>query len=196
MSANLVSSISILSFYITNATMITIYTDGSSIGNPGPWWRGVLIVKNWDYKIKHDIEIVWGEQWTTNNRMELLALIKALEWIREQWYSNMPITIHMDSMYVHDGIEKYLTGRIAKGWRLANKKPVLNKDLRSIVSTILPRYSHVSWKRVKAHATNAHNNKVDQLARKEAIRMQKLLPPDFTPPIVTQNADTAQKPLF
>jgi ribonuclease HI len=97
-------------------------------------------------------------------------------------------------MYVHNGIEKYLSSWIARGWRLANKKPVLNKDLWMTLNTLLPMCPHVVWQWVKAHSTSAHNNQVDKLARQKALLIQSQLPIWFVPPI-TIGVDT-QKPLF
>jgi ribonuclease HI len=79
-------------------------------------------------------------------------------------------------MYVHNGIEKYLSSWIARGWRLANKKPVLNKDLWMILNTLLPTCPYVVWKWVKAHSTSVHNNHVDKLARQKALLIQSQLP--------------------
>lgn len=162
--------------------MIHIYTDWSSIGNPWPWWWGVLVVKNKSLSIEDAIEVSWWEQWTTNNRMELTAVIEGLKWIVKNEYLDKEITIHMDSMYVHDGILKYLSWWIARWWKLANKKPVLNKDLWLEIHTYLGQCSHITRKRVKAHATSIYNNRIDEIARKQALKIQKSLPPWYTPP--------------
>lgn len=174
--------------------MITIYTDGSSIWNPGPGWWWVLILKNIQLWIKTDIELSWWEEWTTNNRMELLAVIEALKWLNGNWYKDSHTTLYMDSMYVHNWIEKFLASWIARWRRLANKKPVLNKDLWVELNALLPTCPHITRKWVKAHATSKHNNIVDKLARQKALSIQKSLPKDFTPPISAEM--NAQKPLF
>ena len=174
--------------------MITIYTDGSSIWNPGPWGWWVLVVKNVQLWIKSDVELAGGEEWTTNNRMELSAVIEALKWIQVNWHTDSPTTLYMDSMYVHNGIEKFLASWIARGWRLANKKPVLNKDLWMELNTLLPTCPHVIRKWVKAHATSKHNNAVDRLARGKALAIQKTLPKNFIPPVAPDM--NTQKPLF
>lgn len=174
--------------------MITIYTDGSSIWNPGPWGWWFLVVKNMQLWIKSDIEIAWGEERSTNNRMELSAVIQALNRLVDNWYKDELVTIYMDSMYVHDWIEKYLAGWIARGWRLANKKPVLNKDLWMMLNTLLPCCSHITRKWVKAHASSKYNNTVDRLARNKALLIQKWLPKNFVPPI--SETMNMQKPLF
>ena len=174
--------------------MIKIYTDWSSIWNPWPGWWWVLVVQNAAYGIKSDVELSGWEDWTTNNRMELSAVIHALKWIVEKWHSGTMVEIHMDSMYVHDWISKYLVWWIARGWRLANKKPVLNKDLWIELNGLLPQCPQVIRKWVKAHATSKYNNKVDRLARGKAILMQKNLPKNFTPPVPVEM--NSQKPLF
>lgn len=174
--------------------MIKIYTDWSSIWNPWPWWWWVLVVQNTSCGIKSDIELDGWEDWTTNNRMELSAVIEALTWIIENWYSSTHVEIHMDSMYVHDWINKYLVWWIARWWKLANKKPVLNKDLWMTLNTLLPQCPHVTRKWVKAHASSKYNNIVDRLARWKALSIQKSLPKNFTPPVPIEM--NSQKPLF
>lgn len=126
--------------------------------------------------------------------MELSAVIEALKWLNTNWHTNAPTTLYMDSMYVHNGIEKFLASWIARGWRLANKKPVLNKDLWMKLNTLLPTCPQITRKWVKAHATSKHNNAVDRLARGKALSIQKNLPKNFNPPIALDM--NTQKPLF
>lgn len=114
--------------------------------------------------------------------MELLALIKALMWVIDEGSAHHHICIYMDSKYVHDAIETYLSQRIARWRRLANKKPVLNKDLREQVPALISQIPNLSWKRVKAHAVDKDNNLVDVIARRHALKLQKELPYDFVPP--------------
>ncbi len=174
--------------------MITIYTDGSSLGNPGPGGWGALILKNDALRIKSDVKLSGWEEWTTNNRMEILAVISSLQRLVDAWYAHEQITIHMDSMYVHDGIEKYLASWIARGRRLANKRPVMNKDLWMQMHQLLSQFPSISWRWVKAHATSKYNNAVDLLARRAAMKIQASLPEGYTPPI--KEDPNQQKPLF
>ena len=161
--------------------MITIYTDGSSLGNPGPWGRGVIVIGEpqiWEDGAMRQRKktFVGGEDHTTNNRMELTAVIQALQFLRDQWVAEKEIGIHMDSMYVRDGIEKYLDARVARWRKLASKKPVLNQDLRAQIYELRPHFPHIHRLRVKAHAYDPLNNEVDKLARGEAEKIQKNLP--------------------
>ncbi len=146
--------------------MITLYTDWSSIWNPWPWWRWVLIkLPSGDKKLSG------GEDMTTNNRMELTAAEEALA--RAKQHANRePVVIFTDSKYVYDGITQYLTQRKARGRKLANKKPVLNKDLREKIDTLLV-WSLAEWKWVKAHDTSIENNSVDKIARREALKRSR-----------------------
>lgn len=143
--------------------MITIYTDGASQGNPGPGGYGVVM----KYK-KHRKEISAGFQKTTNNRMELLAVIVALEALKEK---NLPVTIYSDSKYVVDSVEKgWLWGWVKKGFK--GKK---NKDLWL---RFIPAYKNqkVKFRWVKGHAGIPENERCDQLAVEAAE--QNRLPKD------------------
>lgn len=125
-----------------------------------------------------------GEQRTTNNRMELTA---ALETLRRcsQFLTDSPgtpIIVHTDSTYVHDALTQYLDRRVAKNRKLANRRPVQNRDLREQVVPYKKLIGELSRQRVKAHAYSAQNNAVDRLARKAATEQQDALPYDFVPP--------------
>ncbi len=261
--------------------MIKIYTDGSSIGNPGPWWWAILVLhddkkKAWwnagtlletdplwtvpnddaidenqlselknmqpigrghvvgmpesalvideketeqqleinaqkkpqsakwniisvsqslfpteDARENHTLEnaiqkthtsvgkavsIAWKEDHTTNNRMELTAVISALLYIQQETFFDKHVVLYMDSTYVHDWLDSYLAQRIARWRRLANKKPVQNIDLRKQLSKLkgdIEAAMAISWwnlqrARVKAHRTDKYNNLVDILAREQA----------------------------
>ena len=134
---------------------VEIFTDGACSGNPGPggWgavlrWRGV------------EKELSGGENPTTNNRMELMAAIRALEALKRP----SAVTIHTDSRYVHDGITRYLKNWQKNGWRTADKKPVKNIDLWQRLDQALHAHE-VHWRWVKGHAGHPENERADALAR-------------------------------
>ena len=134
---------------------ITIYTDGSSLGNPGPGGYGIVIMQ--DGKTK---EFSQGFRKTTNNRMELLATIIAIE----SSPKNVKIEIFSDSSYVVNAINKNWLDKWQKnGWKTANKKRVKNKDLWQRLLRILNQ-SQIKWNWVKGHAGNKHNERCDELA--------------------------------
>ncbi len=133
---------------------ITIYTDGACVGNPGPGGYGVLIL---GLKPKR---LSGGFAHTTNNRMELMACIKALE---EMEGKKTPIELFTDSTYVRNGITDWVNGWKAKGWKTSMKKPVKNADLWMRLDA-LNGQSNVEWKWVRGHNGNPHNETVDTLA--------------------------------
>ncbi len=133
---------------------VVLYTDGACSGNPGPGgWGCVLIYKD----IEKDLS--GGEAQTTNNRMELTAVIEGLKALKE----SCEIELYTDSKYVMDGVTKWLEGWQAKGWKRADKKPVLNVDLWQLLQTELQRHQ-ITWHWVKGHAGNVYNERVDALA--------------------------------
>ena len=134
-----------------------IYTDGACSGNPGPGGWGVVII---DEKNNH-IELSGSEKSTTNNRMELLAPIKALKKIKEE----ANITIFTDSTYLKNGITEWIKKWEINGWKSANKKPIKNKDLWQELNKLTQK-KDIAWKWVKAHAGNPLNELADQLATK------------------------------
>ena len=136
------------------------YTDGACSGNPGPGgWGALLIAKDGDTLLKSR-ELFGGEQNTTNNRMELLAAINALNALE------MPstITVVTDSVYVKDGITKWIFGWKSRGWKTAAKKPVKNVELWKDLDAATQRHS-VTWEWIKGHAGHEENEKADELAR-------------------------------
>ena len=136
------------------------YTDGACSGNPGPGgWGALLIAKDGDTLLKSR-ELFGGERNTTNNRMELLAAINALNAL------DMPsiITVVTDSVYVKDGITKWIFGWKSRGWKTAAKKPVKNVELWKDLDAATQRHS-VTWEWIKGHAGHEENEKADELAR-------------------------------
>jgi len=132
-----------------------VYTDGACSGNPGPGGWGATI------KIEDEtFEIFGGEDNTTNNRMELIAAIKALEYLNE----NHKITLYTDSNYVKDGITKWIFNWKKNNWKTSTKKPVKNSDLWIQLDEIQNK-REVKWNWVKGHAGNLGNERADELAR-------------------------------
>ena len=141
-------------------TNLFAYTDGACSGNPGPGgWGALLIARDGDEIVK-ERELKGGEAQTTNNRMELLAAITALETLA----GPSTITIVTDSSYVKDGITKWIFGWKKKGWKTANKKPVKNEELWKRLDAATVRHN-VSWEWVKGHAGHPENERADELAR-------------------------------
>ncbi len=134
--------------------IVTIYTDGACSGNPGPGGWGALLLYGDTEK-----ELTGGEFNTTNNRMELTAAIEALTALRRR----CTIHLHTDSIYVKDGITKWITGWKAKGWKTAAKKPVKNEDLWKALDAAATKHD-IEWKWVKGHAGDPGNERADALA--------------------------------
>ena len=134
---------------------VDIYTDGACSGNPGPGGWGVLIQLN-----DKNIELSGGDNETTNNRMELMAAIKALEEINKDY----KINLYTDSNYVKDGITSWISNWKKNNWKTANKKEVKNKDLWIRLDAAIEG-KDISWIWVKGHAGNAGNEQADYLAR-------------------------------
>lgn len=134
---------------------IKIYTDGACSGNPGPGGWGAILCWN-----DHEKELSGGESDTTNNRMEMMAVIKALEALK---HNKAPVTIYTDSKYVLQGATEWLEGWKARGWRSANKKPVKNQDLWERIDSLLQEHS-VTFIWVKGHSGHEMNERVDKLA--------------------------------
>lgn len=137
------------------AKHIEIYTDGACSGNPGPGGWGALLLYG-----KHEKELSGYEEETTNNRMEMTAVIEALKAIKH----HCKIDLYTDSTYVKDGVEKWLEGWKARNWKTASKKPVKNQDLWQELDQILTQHD-ISWHWVKGHSGHAENERVDTLAR-------------------------------
>lgn len=136
------------------------YTDGACSGNPGPGgWGVLLIAKDGDTVIKERY-LCGGEPETTNNRMELMAAIMALETLARP----SELTIITDSAYVKNGITGWLHGWKRNGWRTTSKKPVKNVDLWQRLDEARDRH-HVTWEWIKGHAGHPENERADELAR-------------------------------
>ncbi len=136
------------------------YTDGACSGNPGPGGWGALLIAREGDKVLKERALSGGEAETTNNRMELLAAITALETLDRP----TKVTLITDSVYVKDGITKWIYGWKARGWKTAAKKPVKNEELWKRLDAAATRH-HVTWEWVKGHAGHPENERADELAR-------------------------------
>ncbi|WKJ92060.1 ribonuclease HI [Methylomonas montana] len=135
-------------------TEVIIYTDGACKGNPGPGGWGVRM----EYKA-YEKELYGGETETTNNRMELMAAIQALETLTKP----CSIRLHTDSKYVLQGITEWLVNWKKRAWKTAANKPVKNEDLWRRLDTAIQRHN-IDWIWVKGHAGDVGNERADQLA--------------------------------
>ena len=135
---------------------IEIYTDGACKGNPGPGGWGVLLKSKDAEK-----ELFGGELATTNNRMEMMAVIEALSALKRPCHVNL----HVDSQYVLKGMTEWLAGWKARGWKTASKQAVKNVDLWKRLDEARGRH-HVDWRWVKGHAGHELNERADGLARR------------------------------
>ncbi len=137
-------------------TAVELYTDGACKGNPGPGGWGALL--RWG---EHEKELCGGEPQTTNNRMELMAVIQALEALKRP----TSIVISVDSRYVQDGVEKWMPRWKRNGWQTRERKPVKNQDLwQRLDQALLPH--RVSWRWIKGHSGHPDNERADQLANR------------------------------
>ena len=136
------------------------YTDGACSGNPGPGGWGVLMIARDGGVTVKERTLQGGEAETTNNRMELLAAISALEALKR----GAAITIVTDSAYVKNGVSQWIHGWKRNGWRTADKKPVKNVDLWQRLDEAQARHE-VIWEWIKGHAGHAENERADELAR-------------------------------
>ena len=137
---------------------VTIHTDGACSGNPGPGGWGVIL--QWG---GHTRELKGGETHTTNNRMELMAAIKALETLKR----SCDVDLHTDSEYLRQGITDWINGWKRNGWRTTARKPVKNSDLWQRLDAAVHRHT-VHWHWVRGHSGHDLNERADELAR-EAI---------------------------
>lgn len=140
---------------------VEIFTDGACSGNPGPGGWGAILRAG-----EHEKELSGGEDETTNNRMELMAAISALEELK----APSQVDLHTDSTYVKDGITKWIHNWERNGWKTAAKKPVKNVDLWKRLQSALARHE-VSWHWVKGHAGHPDNERADELARNAITRL-------------------------
>jgi ribonuclease HI len=137
------------------AQIVEIFTDGACSGNPGPGgWAAILRTGG------HERELSGGEEQTTNNRMELMAAIRALEALKRP----SSVRLHTDSRYVMDGATKWLKNWKANGWKTADKKPVKNEELWRALESAMTEHT-IAWKWVAGHSGHAENDRADALAR-------------------------------
>lgn len=141
---------------------VVVYTDGGCRGNPGPGAYAAVLQYGGKKK-----ELSGGERHTTNNRMELMAAIKALEALERP----SRVKIVTDSQYLQRGITEWLPRWEKKGWRTADRKPVLNRDLWERLQEMSRRHT-VSWEWVRGHAGHPGNERCDQLVNEELDRLQ------------------------
>jgi len=134
---------------------VEVWTDGACSGNPGPGGWGAILTFNGVEK-----ELSGGEQLTTNNRMELMAAIAALEALKRP----CTVALHTDSQYLRQGITGWIHGWKKNGWKTADRKPVKNAELWQRLETALGRHK-IEWKWVKGHAGDEMNERADALAR-------------------------------
>jgi ribonuclease HI len=134
---------------------VVVYTDGACSGNPGPGGWGAILRYG-----GHEKELKGGEALTTNNRMELMAAIMALEALTRP----ATVELHTDSQYLRDGISKWIHGWKRNGWKTSDKKPVKNANLWQRLDLALGRHQ-VTWHWVRGHAGHDDNERADELAR-------------------------------
>lgn len=139
---------------------VEMFTDGACKGNPGPGgWAALLRMG------AHERELVGGSPQTTNNRMEMTAILEGLSALKQP----CAVTIHTDSRYVIDGMTQWIFGWQKRGWLNAAKKPVINEDLwRALIAAAQPH--KITWQWVKGHNGHPENERVDSLASAEAAR--------------------------
>ena len=137
------------------APRVDIFTDGACSGNPGPGGWGAILRYG-----DHEKEISGGDSQTTNNRMEIMAAIRALKTLKKPSH----VTIHTDSRYLMDGATQWLKRWKANGWKTSDKKPVKNSELwQALEEAAAPH--HVSWRWVRGHSDHVENERADALAR-------------------------------
>lgn len=141
---------------------VVIHTDGACLGNPGPGgWAALLRYRD------RERELAGGEAATTNNRMELMAAIMALEALSEP----CEVTLHTDSQYVRQGITEWMRNWVRRGWKTAGGDPVKNRDLWERLHAATQRH-RIDWRWVKGHSGDPDNERVDVLARLQAQRLR------------------------
>ena len=142
---------------------VEVYTDGACSGNPGPGGWGAVLRYRFNGKV-YEKELSGGDASTTNNRMELTAVIEALKALKKE----CDITIYTDSRYVMDGVQEWMPNWKRNGWKTTNKKsPVKNLELWQILDSLLSKHK-IKWVWVKGHNGHPENERVDKLARDEA----------------------------
>ena len=140
---------------------VKIYTDGACIGNPGPGGWGAIIISGNEKK-----ELFGGEKLTTNNRMELTAAIKALEYYNkeEKKISSMPIKIYTDSVYLKEGITNWISNWEKNNWKTSDKNSVKNVDLWKKLKSLV-NSKQIIWHWIKGHSNDPMNDLADKLAK-------------------------------
>ena len=153
--------------------LVTIYTDGSCLGNPGNGgWAAILRYG------AHEKELSGGFRETTNNRMELLAAVEALEALKRP----CTVELYTDSAYLRNGVTQWIFGWKKNGWRTADKKPVKNQDLWQRLDVAVERHQaagDVQWRWTKGHAGDEYNERCDRLANGAARKVDDLSPIDL-----------------
>jgi ribonuclease HI len=144
---------------------VTIYTDGGCKGNPGPGGWGALLI----YKGR-EREIYGGEALTTNNRMELMAAIAALEALKR----SCSVNLHTDSQYLRNGITEWISGWKANGWKTTQKKPVKNADLWQRLDRASQRHE-VNWHWVRGHEGHPENERAHNLAQRGIAEQEEII---------------------
>ena len=148
----------------SDTSHVDVFTDGACLGNPGPGGWAALLRFNGT-----DKELSGGETDTTNNRMEMQAVIEGLNALTRP----CTVNVYTDSQYVQKGITEWIKGWKARGWKTAAKKPVKNADLWQALDEAQAKHT-VSWHWVKGHAGHVENERVDDLAREQAQKIQVL----------------------
>jgi ribonuclease HI len=136
-------------------TNVDIFTDGACSGNPGPGGWGAILRTG-----EHEKELSGGDRATTNNRMELTAVIRGLEALKR----SSAVTIHTDSRYVMDGLTQWMPKWKKNGWKTADKKPVKNEDLWRELDVLCAKHD-LKWRWVRGHSGHPENERADALAR-------------------------------
>jgi ribonuclease HI len=140
---------------------VEIFTDGACKGNPGPGGWGAIIRSG-----AHEKELSGGEPGTTNNRMEMLAAIRALQALKRP----CEVVLYTDSVYLRDGITKWIHGWRRNGWKTADRKPVKNAELwQELLDAVAPH--RIDWRWVKGHAGHPENERADRLACDAALQI-------------------------
>lgn len=150
----------------TTIDPIRMYTDGACRGNPGPGGWGALL--RWQ---GHEKTLYGGDPETTNNRMELTAVIFGLAALKSD--TRVPVEIYTDSKYVQQGMQSWIHGWKRNGWKTADKKPVKNADLWQQLDQLAQKYP-VSWHWVKGHAGHPENELADELANRGIDELESL----------------------
>lgn len=147
--------------------VVDVYTDGSSLGNPGPGGWGTVVV----YQDKIIKELGGYDNNTTNNKMELQAAIEALKYFIKSDIKE--VNIYADSAYVLGGVTNWIFGWEKNGWRTSKKEPVLNQELwKELISLVREFKGKINWQKVKGHSGHIYNDKADEIATNYAAKQK------------------------